>query len=263
MLRPPPGWTLIEIDWDAQEIGIVAGLSGDPGMIADYRSGDPHLRFGIRARLLPPDANKNNPEYGLIRNKTCKPVVHGSNYGMTPYGIAAKTGRSLEWARDIHHRHRIAYPIFHRWLGDTVAQAKFDGVISTPFGWPLAVITATRTRTLMNFPVQGGGADAMRIAAIAATEAGIRICAPVHDAFWLLTPDGEVERTATQMREIMTEAGAAVAGGLPITASVESERIVRSDANLGDRRRAAGKGQTMWNEAHDLIANGSLRQAKG
>ena len=35
----------------------------------------------------------------------------------------------------------------------------------------------------MNFPMQAGGAEMMRIAAIAATEAGIEVCCPVHDAF--------------------------------------------------------------------------------
>src|SRR5262245_15794767 len=42
----------------AQEIGIAAGLSGDPNLIADFRSGDPHMRFAIRAGLAPEGATK-------------------------------------------------------------------------------------------------------------------------------------------------------------------------------------------------------------
>ena len=53
LLRPPPGYSLAELDWRAQEVAIMAGLSGDASMIADYRSGDPHWQFEIRAGLHP------------------------------------------------------------------------------------------------------------------------------------------------------------------------------------------------------------------
>ena len=101
----------------------------------------------------------------------------GQNYGMTAYGIAAKTGKSLLWAREIHALHRLTYPVFHRWVADVVAQAKFDCVIESPFGWPMAVMVGTSDRSLMNYMAQAGGSDMMRLAAIAATEAGIAVCA--------------------------------------------------------------------------------------
>jgi hypothetical protein len=257
-LAPPPGWALIELDWDAQEIGLVAGLSGDPQMIQDYRSGDPHWGFGVRAGLVPADANKD--DFKQLRDKQFKPVTLGMNYGMTPYGIANRTGRSLQWSRDIHARHRHTYPVFHQWLGDFVAQAIFDGAMMSPFGWPLAVTADTRKRTLFNFPAQASGADAMRIAAIAATEAGIRVCAPVHDAFWILAPIDQIDQTIVQMQDFMTRAGAAVSGGLPITASVKFK--VLAPANLGAVRRLGDRGFEMWAEVQALL-NGGLRQQTG
>jgi hypothetical protein len=89
LVAPPPGWAIAELDWDGQEVGLMAALSGDPAMIEDYASGDPHLSFGRRVKLPPPDATKDT--HREERNKICKPVVLGQNYGMTPYGIAAKT----------------------------------------------------------------------------------------------------------------------------------------------------------------------------
>jgi hypothetical protein len=258
LLRAPKGYTLIELDWDAQEIGIMAGLSGDPAMIEDYRSGDPHWNFGVRAGLVSPHADKR--DHQALRDKSFKPVTLGTNYGMGPYGIAAKTGRSLLWARDIHVRHRRTYPRFHQWLGDTVVQAKFDRSISSPFGWPMTVIGNTGHRALMNFPAQSGGADAMRIVAIAATEAGIRVCCSVHDAFWILAPEGEEERTIGRMREIMMQAGAAVTGGLPLTVTVKAS--VTSAHNLGDSRKPGNKGYEMWAEVRELLAGG-LRRLTG
>jgi DNA polymerase-1 len=70
LIKPPPGYAIFEIDWDAQEIGIMAGLSGDEKMIADFLSGDPYLGFGKRARLVPNDATKQNPEHREIRNRS-------------------------------------------------------------------------------------------------------------------------------------------------------------------------------------------------
>ena len=68
----------------------------------------------------------------------------------------------------------------------------------------------------MNWPMQSYGAEAMRGAAIAATESGIEVAAPVHDAFIILSPLDRLEAEAEAMRAIMERAGACVSGGLPI-----------------------------------------------
>ena len=46
LIQPPPGYGLAYIDWQQQEFGIAAALSGDPLMKEAYRSGDPYL--GLR-----------------------------------------------------------------------------------------------------------------------------------------------------------------------------------------------------------------------
>jgi DNA polymerase I len=255
LIAPPPGWSIAELDWDGQEVGLMAGYSGDPGMIEDYASGDPHIGFGRRAKLVPPDATKDtSPEIRQIRDKACKPVVLGQNYGMTPYGIAAKTGKSLLWAREIHALHRLSYPVFHHWASDIVAQAKFDTVIESPFGWRQAVTANTTNRSLMNFPAQAGGADMMRLAAIAATEAGIAVCAPVHDAFWVMAPTTQIDDAIATTKRIMTRAGELVTGGLTIGVSVEA--VVHSPQCLGDVRKPKDKGHAIWAEIKALVTGG-------
>ena len=252
LLKPPRDMALVELDFVAEEPAIVAGLSGDPAMIADYERGDLHWQFAVRAGLAAPDAPVDN----RIR-ELAKPISHGMNYGMTPYGIAAKTKKSLDWAREMHARHRRLYPVFHQWLGDIVAQAHFDGVITSPFGWRQIVTADTRTRSLMNFPAQAGGADVMRLAAIVATECGIIIAAPVHDAFWILAPLDELDSTIARMTEIMVEAGRLVAG-IPIRVKVEA--VVRWPQCLGDVRKPDAKGQAMWCEMRELVRNGGLQK---
>jgi len=252
VLKPPRGMALVELDFVAEEFAIVAGLSGDPAMIADYQNGDVHWQFAVRAGLAASDAAVDD----RIRD-LCKVLVHGSNYGITPYGIASKTKKSLDWAREMRARHRYTYPVCHQWLGDVVAQAHFDEVITSPFGWRLIVSADTKPRTLMNFPAQAGGGDVMQLVSIAATECGITIAAPVHDAFWILAPLDELDTTIARMTEIMTEAGRLVAG-IPIRVKVEA--IVRWPQCLGDVRKPDAKGQAMWCEVRDLIRNGDLRK---
>ena len=252
VLKPPRGMALVELDFVAEEPAIVAGLSGDPAMIADYQNGDVHWLFAVRAGLAAPDAAVDD----RIRD-LCKPVCHGMNYGMTPYGIAAKTKKSLDWAREMQARHRYAYPVFHQWSGDVVAQAHFDEVITSPFGWRLIVTANTKTRTLMNFLAQAGGGDVMRLVSIVGTECGITIAAPVHDAFWILALLDDLDTTIARMSEIMTEAGRLVAG-IPIRVKVEA--VVRWPQCLGDVRKPDAKGQAMWCEVRELVRNGGLQK---
>ena len=48
-IKPSPGMALAQVDYGAEEIGIAAGLSGDPVLQADYRSGDPYRQFAAAA----------------------------------------------------------------------------------------------------------------------------------------------------------------------------------------------------------------------
>jgi DNA polymerase-1 len=255
LIRPPPGWGVAALDWSAQEIGIGAGLSRDPALIADFQSGDPHMRFAIRAGLAPEGATKRT--HGQMRDAV-KPISLGVSYGMSKYGAAAATGRSLLWAAETLASHRHAYPVFNQWQSDTVAQAQFDARIASPLGWPMAVHAGTSRRTLMNYPHQAGGADCMRLAAIAAQEASIRVVAVAHDAFWIAAPLPELDDAVATMTRLMTQASLAVCD---LAIPVEVSALVRWPQCLGDVRAGDAKGQTMWNEIKDLVLGGTLQQA--
>jgi hypothetical protein len=149
--------------------------------------------------------------------------------------------------------------VFTRWQQNVAAQALFDERIVSVFGWPMAVHAETKQRTLLNYPAQANGAECMRLAAIAAYEAGIRIAAPAHDAFWIIAPLPELGDTIAAMTEIMIKAGRAVAG---ITIPVEVAAEVRWPQCLGDVRKPNAKGQAMWTEVQALLDSGAL-QAMG
>jgi hypothetical protein len=253
LIKPPPGWGIACLDWAAQEIGVAAGQSHDPGLIADFLSGDPHMRFAIRAGLAPEGATKQT--HGPIRDGV-KRISLGANYGLSKYGAAAQTGKSLLWAAEMLARHRHAYPIFNQWQHDVVTQALFDERIVSPLGWPMAVHRDTSRRTLLNFPAQSGGADAMRLAAIAGHEAGIRLNMPMHDSFWLSAPLDELDDAITTMSRLMVRAAQAVCG-IPIP--VEVSALVRWPQCLGDARAPNTKGQALWMEIRDLVRRDALQ----
>jgi hypothetical protein len=254
LLKPPPGFALIDMDWKTQEVGIMAALSGDPNMIADYLNGDCHIAFAIRAALIDNDDDEETREH--VRNKQAKPVVLGSNYGMTAYGIRAKTKRSLDWCRHIYRQHRVIYHEFHEWLDSVVAQARFDRHLHSVNGWPLDVHSGTRNGTLLNFPAQSGGADMMRHAAICAVESGIAVCCSVHDSFKVLSPIGDVEQTCKRMDEIMRAAGAAITGSFEVPA--ETKPRVHAPQRQADVWTPKDRGLRTWVEIQTRLDSGEL-----
>jgi len=110
-------------------------------------------------------------------------------------------------------------------------------IVST-FGWPLQITAGTKPRTVQNFAAQSNGAEAMRIAAIAATEAGIEVCCPVHDAFLIHAPLDRIDNDVALLRDIMRRASLAVTGGLEIRTDA---KIVKFPDRFSDERGAA-----MW-----------------
>jgi hypothetical protein len=255
LIKPAPGWGVALLDWSAQEIGIGAGLSRDPDLVTDFQSGDPHMRFAVRAGLAPEGATKHT--HSPVRDAV-KPISLGVSYGMSKYGAAAATGKSLLWAAEALARHRHAYPVFTQWQQNVVAQAQFDGRIVSPLGWPMAVHAYTRRRSLLNYLHQAGGADCMRLAGIAAYEAGIRVVAVAHDAFWITAPLAELNDAIATMARLMVRASNVVTGGLDIPIEVSAK--VCWPHCLGDVRAPDAKGQAMWREVRELVRDGGLQK---
>jgi hypothetical protein len=259
LIKPPVGWGLGEVDWASQEIGLMAAQSGDPNLIADFLRGDCHGAFALRAGLVTDDTEPE--QRAIIRQKQAKPVTLGSNYGMTPYGIQQKTGKSLEWAKHIHRQHRVVYPVLHEWQDNVVTQARFDQRIESAYGWPMFVGYDTSTRSLMNFPAQAGGADAMRHATIVAVESGIIVNCPIHDAFRIMAPIEDLPRVMRDMDEIMRAAGAAVTGSFEL--STESKAQVIYPNRQADLFTPKDRGHRTWVEVWERIRAGALAKYRG
>ena len=69
--------------------------------------------------------------------------------------------------------------------------------------------------------MQANGAEMLRIACILMSEAGIRVCAPVHDAVLIEAPLETLDDQITQARELMARASRDVLEGFELTTDVE------------------------------------------
>jgi hypothetical protein len=110
---------------------------------------------------------------------------------------------------------------FGAWKQSLLNGAILPTVLRTPLGWPWWSGRCKNKRTVMNHPAQSAGSDMMRMAAIAAVEAGIEVCAPVHDAFLIAAPADRLDHDIEAMVAIMQRAGERVAG-IPVRAACAS-----------------------------------------
>jgi hypothetical protein len=213
-IKPPPGCGIAYIDWSSQEVGIAAGLSGDENMMADS-AGDPYIKFGIRAGLLPVGAVKKGNEDVRDMLKAC---VLGVQYGMGDMTLAFRIGKSTITARQLIRAHQEQYPKFWKMADSAVACAMQGQPISTVFGWNTMAGPEVRWRSLLNYPIQANGAEMMRLACSMAVERGIEVCAPVHDAFLICAPLDRLDADVEEMKAIMEEASRIVLDGFTIKA---------------------------------------------
>jgi DNA polymerase family A len=241
LIKPPPGYGLAYVDWVTQEVTISAALSGDVRLIEAYQSGDIYLAFARDAGLVPLDATKDT--HREIR-EICKTIVLGLAYGMGPESMAVRAEISVSQARYLLRQHRDIYKRFWQWADDTVASGLFAGEMRTKFGWHRWITPDPNARSMQNWQIQSLGSEMMRAAAIAATEVGISVCAPVHDAFMIQAPLENLEADVAAMRAIMTAAGEAVIG-MPVRTDA---KVTLPPARYMDERGAA-----TWDRIMNLL----------
>ncbi len=241
LIQPGPGHALAYIDYEQQEFGIAAALSGDDAMRAAYASGDdptgdPYLTFAKQAGAVPADATKKTHPQEREKFKECALAVQ---YGMGQDALGLKLGLSKAHGRELIDHHRKLYHKYWAWSDRIEARGMLGLPLRAAFGWQTVAGRTPNPRSLRNFPLQANGAEMLRIACIALTEAGICVCAPVHDAVLIEDLEDSIDETVDRARDIMRKASEVVLGGFPIRTEA---KIVRPHERYSDRR-----GEAMWN----------------
>ena len=242
LIKPPPGHGIAYIDWAQQEFGIAAALSGDPLMMEAYRSGDPYLTFAKQAGAAPDDATKAT--HKAVREQF-KSTVLAVQYGMGADALAQRIGQPPIRARELLRLHHETYRVFWAWSDRVVDYAMLTGGLHTVFGWRVRVPEVANDRSLRNFPMQANGAEMLRLACCIATEAGVEVCAPVHDAVLICAPISRLEADVERMQEAMREASRIVLNGFELGTDA---KIVRHPDRYMDER-----GTVLWERVMKLI----------
>jgi DNA polymerase I-like protein with 3'-5' exonuclease and polymerase domains len=242
LITPVPGTVLVHADFSAQEIAIAAALSGDERMIESYATGDPYLAFAKQAKLVPAEATKLT--HGVIRDR-CKSVVLGVLYGMQADSMAARVGIPRYDAVELIRLHHETYRTFWRWVEANLVNFELTRRISTVFGWRLNAALDWRPTALLNWPMQANGAEMLRAACVSKFEAGIGICAPIHDATLSEGPDSDPEGFAEGVRDHMRRAGRLILGGIDVRSDV---KVIRVGERYSDKR-----GEVMWNTVTEML----------
>jgi DNA polymerase I len=242
LIQPPPGHGIAYIDWSQQEFGIAAALSGDRAMQSAYLSGDPYLAFAKQAGAVPADATKAT--HGPTR-ELFKQCVLAVQYGMEADSLANRISQPPVVARDLLRTHRETYRKFWCWSDAAVDHAMLTGSLHTAFGWHVHVGANPNPRSLRNFPMQANGAEMLRLACCLATERGVEVCAPVHDAVLICAQIDRLEDGIAGMRAAMAEASRIVLGGFELRTDVM--RVFHP------HRFRDPRGAMMWDKVIGLI----------
>jgi hypothetical protein len=243
LIRPAEGMALAYVDWEQQEFGIGAALSGDPAMVEAYRSGDPYLTFARQAKAVPPDATKRSHKAERELFKVC---ALGVQYGMQAESLARRIGRPAAEARELLRLHRRTYPAYWRWSDAVQDFAMLHSFLQTAFGWRVHVGPDANPRSLRNFPLQANGAEMLRLACCLATERGVRVCAPVHDALLVEGPADAIGEVVAETQRAMREASELVLPGFPLR--TEAKVVRWPDRYVDDR------GRRMWEAVQEVLA---------
>jgi DNA polymerase-1 len=198
-----PGWLLIAADYSQIELRVLAHMSGDPVLIEAFTQGeDIHARtaqeiFGVPSGL-------QNHEH----RRMAKAINYGVIYGLSSFGLAARTGSSKTEAQQFIDAYFKRYDGVRAFLEARIEEARTTERVRTLFGRmrPMPEINSRDTmarnraeREAMNTPLQGTAADLLKLAMVKAHERlkreklETRMILTVHDELVFEAPEGESE----------------------------------------------------------------------
>lgn len=241
LIKPAEGMAVAYVDWSQQELGIAAKLSGDRTMQAMYRDADPYISFARMAGAVPANATKKTHPAQRATYKICALAVL---MGMGEVALGAATETCEAMGRRLLRQHKDLFVRFWRWSDNQVDRAMLGENLTTVYGWQL-LSGADGPTTYRNYGLQANGSDMLRLAAIAISERGIRLCALVHDAVLIEAPIDQIADAVAETQRCMAAASRAVLDGFELGTDAE---IVRWPDRFSDDRGAA-----MWTKILALL----------
>ena len=167
----PPGRRIVACDYSQIELRIMAHLSGDPGLVGAFASGEDVHRATAAEVFGVPLA-----QVGSDQRRAAKAINFGLMYGMSAWGLARQLGIGRGEAQDYIAVYFARYPGVREYMERVRAQARADGFVETVFGRRLHLSEiqsrnqaqrAGAERAAINAPMQGTAADIIKRAMVA------------------------------------------------------------------------------------------------
>ena len=234
----PPGRLLLGADYSQQELRILAHVSQDPGLKADFAAhADIHLAAAARVLGLAPD------QVGPKERSVAKMINYGIAYGLSDFGLAQRLNIPREEAHVFIEDYYAAYPGIRRYTTEMKILARDQGFVTTLLGRRRYLpelsarnpsLRSAGERMAINMPIQGTAADGMKIAMVrldaAIRDRGLRseMLLQVHDELIFETDEDELPVLAALARDIMRAA-------LPLDVPLEVDLKVGENWEQMDR----------------------------
>ena len=212
----PPGHKIVAADYSQIELRIMAHLSGDPGLLRAFATGqDIHRATAAEVFGVAPEQVSGD------QRRSAKAINFGLIYGMSAFGLAKQLGIERGAAQDYVDLYFARYPGVKQYMDETRAQAHERGFVETVFGRRLYLpdINARNMqqrnaaeRTAINAPMQGTAADIIKRAMIRTDawlrDSGLRgrMIMQVHDELVFEVVEVDVEYLIEGVRQTMQAA---------------------------------------------------------
>lgn len=187
---PEPGEVIVSCDYQAQELRVLAALSGDENMIKAFHEGA--------------DLHQMTADASGVSRKVGKTVNFAYVYGSGPSNIAKTCDISVQKAREVIKGFERTYPRVKELSERLQRQAIDNGYIVTPFGRKL-LVDSDRPYAALNYMIQSTSRDVTAMALLRLDKAGFTpyLRLPIHDEIVASVPADKAEWGARKIAEIM------------------------------------------------------------
>ena len=187
---PSEGSVIVSCDYQAQELRVLAALSGDKNM--------------IRAFSEDADLHQMTADASGVARKVGKTVNFAYVYGSGAGNIASTCNISVPKAKEVIRGFERTYPGVKKLSEKLQSEAKKNGYVVTPTGRVLPV-DSERPYAALNYLIQSTSRDITASALLRLDEAGFTpyLRLPIHDEVVAEVPEDKAEWGAEKIAKIM------------------------------------------------------------
>ena len=208
---PENGHIFLSADYSQIELRLMAHLSKDNGMIADFLSGN-DIHAATASKIFGVDIKDVTRE---MRSRA-KTANFGIIYGISSYGLSERLTIGRKEAKELIDGYFSSYPGVKIYMDESIRNARETGYVTTMFGRRRylsdilsgnQVVSGNAERNAINAPIQGSAADIIKIAMVRIHERlktekfKSKMILQVHDELIFETETSELEKLKEMVLE--------------------------------------------------------------